>query len=91
MVSLRIEDAFTGPDGRVVVTGRPEGGELRPGDRLWLTGGADRHAVVAAGFLRICGRHDATVARAGENAAVVLDGAPPGIALTGLVLSTARG
>ena len=86
MVSMRIEDAFTGPDGRPVVTGRPDG-DVHRGSRLWLVDGAARHAVVAAGFLRICGRHDATRARAGENTAMVLDGVPAGVALVGLLLT----
>ncbi|MFC4998034.1 hypothetical protein ACFPIJ_09350 [Dactylosporangium cerinum] len=89
MVTMRIEDAFTGPDGRTVVTGRPDGGDVPLGTRLWLTG--DDHApwpLTAAAFLRICGRHDATRARDGENTAMVLDGVPPGAVLVGRTLHT---
>ncbi|WP_327001805.1 hypothetical protein OHA72_42770 [Dactylosporangium sp. NBC_01737] len=88
MASMRIEDAFAGPGGRTVVTGRLHGGDVQLGTRLWLVGGAARHAVLVTGFLRVCGRHDATLARAGENTAMILDGVPPGVALTGLVLDT---
>jgi hypothetical protein len=89
MVTMRIEDAFTGPDGRTVVTGWPDGGDLRRGSRLWLTGDQTTpQEVVAAAFLRVCGRHDATLARDGENTAMVLDGVPPGAVLVGRTLHT---
>ncbi|GAA3221374.1 hypothetical protein ACFO1B_16550 [Dactylosporangium siamense] len=87
MVTMRIEDAFTLPDGRTVVTGRPVGGDVRLGGRLWLTGDrtAPREVVVTA-FLRICGRQDATLARDGLNAAMTLGGLPPDAILIGRTL-----
>ncbi|MFV2104830.1 hypothetical protein [Micromonospora sp. LOL_024] len=87
---MRIEDAFVDPDGTIVVTDRIQGGPVVRGSHLWLVDGSVRYPVVAARFLRTCARHDSETARAGENTAMILDGAPPHLQLRGLLLITAE-
>ncbi|MEV0130634.1 hypothetical protein AB0H83_19490 [Dactylosporangium sp. NPDC050688] len=92
MARMLIEDSFTAPGGGVAVTGRPDG-DLRRGDRLRLTtnGAAGQdvtHEVTVARVLRLCGRRPDGVAPHGMNAAVELDGVPPGLHLPGLTLRT---
>ena len=88
MSEMRIEDAFVGPGGTIVVTGRIQGAPVVRGNRLWLVDGTVRHEVVAARFLRICARDDPETARARENTAMILDGVPPRLHLRRLLLVT---
>ncbi|MFI6263225.1 hypothetical protein [Micromonospora sp. NPDC051006] len=84
-----IADSFTVPRVGIVVTGRPELGDIREGDLLWLNEGAVRHRVTVRGVRHLCARSlDPRVAPAGINSSLILDGFPEGIELPGLLLSS---
>ncbi|MBM0255751.1 hypothetical protein [Micromonospora sp. 4G55] len=86
---MLIADSFTVPRVGVVVTGRPELGDIREGDLLWLSGGPVRQRVTVRGVRHFCARFiDPRVAPAGVNTSLVLDGVADGLALSGLWLSS---
>ncbi|WP_091648661.1 hypothetical protein [Micromonospora pallida] len=89
MARMLIADSFTVPRVGLVVAGRPELGDIREGDLLWLNEGEVRHKVTVRGIRHLCARSlDPRVAPAGVNASLVLDGVPEGMELPGLWLSS---
>ncbi|MER7332940.1 MULTISPECIES: hypothetical protein [unclassified Micromonospora] len=89
MTRMFIADSFTVPRVGIVVTGRPELGDIREGDLLWLNEGAVRHRVTVRGVRHFCARSiDPRVAPVGVNTSLVLDGVPEDIELPSLWLSS---
>ncbi|HCT75314.1 MAG TPA: hypothetical protein DGG94_04315 [Micromonosporaceae bacterium] len=76
MTWMRIEDVFT-IDGRgPVITGRVQGGPIRPGDQLWLMSDSDPVAaitVVHVGGFCLRGTQ-ADAAGPGDNAGLLIAG-----------------
>lgn len=90
MTRMLVADSFTVPWVGIVVTGRPELGDIREGDLFWLNEGAVRHRVRMRGVRHFCARSiDPRVAPAGVNTSLVLDDVPEGVELPGLWLSSA--
>jgi hypothetical protein len=73
----------------IVVTGRPEHASIAVGKLLRLHANGTTHEVVVRDIRNLCVRGaDPKVAEVGLNTSLVLDGAPDGVALPGLWLSS---
>lgn len=90
-MELLIEDVFVVTGRGLVVAGRVLGGDIRTGDRLWLSGDGEPVAVTVRRIERFCFRGgDPDRVEAGSNAGLLLDGVEAGAVRPGMRLTDVR-
>lgn len=83
-----IQDSFMATEVGLVVTGRPEAGDIEQGEQMVLEADGGQYQVTVLAMRRMCARGDGAwnVAREGENIGLVIDGVPKGLSVVGSVL-----